>query len=134
MNNTSSEHSVFRFIILHILPGILTGIFYYLLVPVVKSFGYPSVMALCLSVLFVLLPFQFGILILEKKRKGVKLFKDLFPYTQPLKIWQYIVFTLMIILLSAIAFTAFGFTSDLLMPLFQWIPPGLFLDMGGALF
>lgn len=74
MNNNPSEHSVFRSITLHLLPGILADICYYRLVPVVKSHGYPSVMALCLAGLFVLLPFQFGILIHEKKTKGVKLF------------------------------------------------------------
>lgn len=130
MNNKPSEHSVIRSIILHLLPGILAGICYYGLVPVVKSHGYPSVMAMCLAGLFVLLPFQFGILIYEKRRKGGKLFKDLIPYTQPLKIWQYFVFTLLIIFLSGIAYTAFGFASDLLIPLFQWLPSGIFLDMG----
>ena len=40
---------------------------YFMLVPSVKSNGYPSVMALCLAGLLVLIPFQLGVLIYEKK-------------------------------------------------------------------
>ncbi len=130
MEKTSFKHSLFKSVTLHLLPGIMAGICYFMLVPVVKSNGYPSVMALCLAGLLMLIPFQLGVLIYEKKRKGKNSLKDLITYTKPLKIWQYIVLSLLIILLSGLAFAAFGFTSDLMMPLFQWITPGMFLDMG----
>jgi len=130
MEKTSFEHSLFKSVTLHLLPGIMAGICYFMLVPVVKSNGYPSIMALCLAGLLILIPFQLGVLIYEKNRKGKHSLKDVIPYTKPLKIWQYIVLSLLIILLSGLAFAAFGFTSDLMMPLFQWIPPGMFLDMG----
>jgi len=67
MKKTSYEHSFLKSLTLHLLPGIMAGICYFMLVPSVKSNGYPSVMALCLAGLLVLIPFQLGVLIYEKK-------------------------------------------------------------------
>lgn len=130
MNNIQVRHSLGKSITLHLLPGILVGICYYLLVPLVKINGFPSVMALILSGIIALVPFEIGYLLYQKRSEGLKSFKALIPYTKPLKAWQYVVYTMLTIVLLGLAFKLFGFASDLLLPLFQWIPADMFVDMG----
>jgi membrane protease YdiL (CAAX protease family) len=87
-------------------------------------------MALNLSGLFILLPFELGFLLYHKQKEGASSLKGIIAYTKPLKSWQYLVYVLVIIVLSGIAFKVFSFTSDLLMPLFQLIPAEMQLNMG----
>lgn len=50
MKNNQSRHTLLpTSILLHVLPGMLTGIVYYALAPVVRSFGFPTVIALVLA-------------------------------------------------------------------------------------
>ena len=131
MDSSIQKHSLLKSIILHLLPGILIGTCYYSIVPIVKMYGFPSVKALILSGFFVLIPFELGFLIYQKRTNKLNSLKELFEYTKNLKYWQYIVYTLAIIILSGIAFKVFSFTSDLLNPLLlQIIPPEMQLDMG----
>jgi energy-coupling factor transporter transmembrane protein EcfT len=57
------QYSVARSVVLHLLPGALIIAFYALLAPVVRSFGFPSLMAIFLAILFVLIPFELGYLL-----------------------------------------------------------------------
>ena len=75
MEKTYFEDSFFKSVTLHLLPGTMAGICYFMLVPVVKSNGYPSVMALCLARLLILFPFQLGVLIYKKKEKAETLLR-----------------------------------------------------------
>ncbi|MCA3748427.1 MAG: hypothetical protein IN808_04715, partial [Rubrobacter sp.] len=54
------QHSVARTLVLHLLPGALITAFYVAAAPVVRSFGFPSLMAIFLAILFVLIPFEAG--------------------------------------------------------------------------
>lgn len=130
MNYSIQKHSLLKSIILHLLPGILVGICYYAITPIVKLHGFPSVMALILSGLFILLPLEMGLLLYQKRKKGVSSLKGILTYTKSLKNWEYLVYTLVIIVLSGIAFKIFSFTSDLLLPLLLQIPAEMQLDMG----
>lgn len=130
MRYSIREHSLLKSIILHLLPGILIGIFYYTITPIVILHGFPSLMALNLSGLFILIPFELGFLLYHKQKEGVSSLKGILPYTKTLKNWQYLVYVLVIIVLSGIAFKVFSFTSDLLMPLFRQIPTEMHLNMG----
>ncbi|MBA3426315.1 MAG: hypothetical protein H0U04_17670 [Rubrobacter sp.] len=56
--------------VLHLLPGALITAFYALLAPVVRSLGFPSLMAIFLSILFVLVPFELGYLLYRSRRKN----------------------------------------------------------------
>lgn len=130
MSDIQVRHSLGKSITLHLLPGILVGICYFILVPIVKINGFPSIMALILSGIIILIPFELGYLFNQKRAEGVKSFKALFPYTKSLKAWQYVVYTMLTFVLLGLAFKLFGFASDLLLPLFNWIPSDMFMDMG----
>lgn len=84
MNTSIKEHSVFRSIILHLLPGILVGAGYYTLAPLVISKGFPSIMSLLITVIFILIPFELGFLIYQKHKTGEKFLKGIIPYVEPL--------------------------------------------------
>lgn len=68
MNNEITEHSLLKSATLHLLPGVLGGICYIALVPLVLSNGFPNVMALILAGIFVSIPFELGFLIFQKEQ------------------------------------------------------------------
>ena len=57
------QHSGVRTLVLHLLPGALITAFYAGAAPVVRSLGFPSLMAIFLALGFVLIPFELGYLI-----------------------------------------------------------------------
>jgi uncharacterized protein len=59
----NEQHSVARTVVLHLLPGALITAFYVGAAPVVRSLGFPSLMAIFLAIGFVLIPFELGYLI-----------------------------------------------------------------------
>ncbi len=129
-NSKISGHSLPQSILLHILPGLLTGAAYFALVPAVRSLGFPSVMALSLAGIFVLVPFELGWLFFQKRKTGEPFFKGIIRYVKPLKVLQYLLWVPVIFLASGLLFTVFKFSAGLLRPVFDWINPGLLLDMG----
>ena len=130
MENGIVKHSLLKSIGLHLLPGLLGGIFYFAIVPFVKGQGFPSVMALSLAGIFVLIPFELGFLLYQKRLTGKTLFNGVIQYCQRIPTWQYFVWVPVVFLLSALLFTLFRFTSGFIITLFNWLPAGMFLDMG----
>ena len=77
-----------------------------------------------------LLPFELGFLLYQSKKKGEKFLGGIIKYQKTLKKWQYFLWTAVIFLLSGLLFKAFGFTSEILMKFFSWIPSDHMLNMG----
>jgi uncharacterized protein len=130
MKKNTFEHSLLKSISLHLLPGLLCGIVYFILAPFVQANGFPSIMALSLSGTFIIVPVELGFLLHQKKKTGKKLFNGLISYTKPLKLWQYLIWIFTIILLSGIALKTLNFTSEYIKSLLNWIPSDRILDMG----
>lgn len=70
----TDKHTPFKSVALHLLPGILVGMGYYFLVPVAGKSGFPSVMALLITGILILIPFELGFLLFQRKKTGEKLF------------------------------------------------------------
>ncbi|HAN19694.1 MAG: hypothetical protein A2X13_14360 [Bacteroidetes bacterium GWC2_33_15] len=130
MRTNTVEHSILKSLILHLLPGLLIGICYFALAPLVKANGFPSIMALILAGIFVLIPFEFGFILLQSKKTGEKLINGIIKYCKPIPKWQYLVWVPIIFVLSGILFTLFEFTTEHLHVLFNRIPSNMNLDMG----
>ncbi len=130
MGNQVRKHSLLKSTILHLLPGLLIGGCYFALVPVVRKFGFPSVMALMLSGIFVLIPFELGLLIFQKRATGQTFFKGIVLYFNKITTWKYFVLVPAIFIASGLLFKAFSFTSTYLKTLFAWLPSYMFMDMG----
>lgn len=130
MENNITKHTLLRSIVLHLLPGILGGICFYILSPIVKANGFPTIMALIISGIIVLIPFELGFLIYQKKRTGQSLFNGVIQYFKPIPVWQYLLLIPLIILTAGILFKILSSTSTFLMTFFEWLPSETILDMG----
>jgi len=95
------QHTLLESILYHLVPGILIGTVYALIVPAIRAAGYPSVMALALTAIFVLVPIELGVLgwwyrgkITKQQaigRLGLKVFNILVPIFKlidPLLPWK----------------------------------------------
>mgnify|MGYP000891460588 CR=1 FL=1 len=117
------QHSVLKSLFLHLLPGILMGIFYFSFYSLFYKYGFPSIFVLMLAIIFILIPFELGYLIYQCKRKQIKL-KKLISYNNKIKSWEYFVYIPVLFILSGIIFTFMKpLDSFLQTKLFGWIPP-----------
>ncbi|PKP39294.1 MAG: hypothetical protein CVT98_02320 [Bacteroidetes bacterium HGW-Bacteroidetes-15] len=130
MRKSIEKHSLSQSIFLHLLPGVLVGLCFFLLAPIVIEYGFPNVMALIIAGIVVLLPFELGFLLYQTKITGKKFLGGIVKYQKTLKGWQYILWIAVIFVLTGLAFKVFGFASEFLMQYFRWIPSTYMLDMG----
>ena len=130
MKDNMNKHTLLKSIVLHLFPGLLMGGFYFAITPFVTKHGYPSVMALILAGIFVLIPFELGVLLYQKRLKSVKLFNGVIKYCQRIPVWQYFVWVPIVSALIGLIFTVLNFTSDFFLTFFDWIPQNMHLDMG----
>ena len=118
------KHSTTQSVILHLLPGILVGCFYFLARQPVANMRYPSIFALLLAFAFILIPVELGYLLYQgKKKTGRFTLQGIISYRNSIPWWQYLVWVLII-------FVATGAIFNLLKPvdafllerLFFWMP------------
>ncbi len=96
--NQIEKHSLTKSVILHLLPGILVGCFYFLARQPVADIGYPSIFALLLAFTFILIPVEFGYLLAQgKKKTGRFTLQGIISYRNPIPWWQYIVWPILIV-------------------------------------
>ncbi len=87
------QHSLARTVVLHLLPGVLMVAFYVLAAPLVRSLGFPSLMAIYLAILFVLIPFELGYLFYRARRNGSSL-GSVVLYREPVPRAQFVALVL----------------------------------------
>jgi hypothetical protein len=125
------QHSLPKSLALHLVPGILYGLFYYLLaLPLAARAGFGNMWALNLGVLFVVLPVQMGYLLYQGKLRngsfslnGIVLFREKTPVTRLAPI----VGGLM--LWGAVMVVALGGLNDwVLHHFFTWLPRAYLLS------
>jgi len=123
------KHTIVQSIILHLFPGILIGIFYFLIRQPLHNFGYPSAFALILAIMFVLVPVELGYLLLKgKEATGRYTLDGLISYRTPIPWWQSILWILIVLVLMAAIFTVLKPVDNVLFEnLFFWMPT---LDSG----
>ncbi len=125
------HHSIGKSLILHLLPGLSGGILYYATAQPIRNFGYPTIGALILAGILVLIPFEFGFLLYQAKKNNGKISLDeIVLYRQRIQIRQYFIWVPVIFVLSGLIMTFMKPVSDYLATLFTWIPEGMYLDMG----
>ena len=71
LDHSNVQHSMMKSFHLHILPGVLVTVAFFLFKPLVTSAGYPPLLAFLVAVLLVDIPFMLGVMFFEgKKRNG----------------------------------------------------------------
>jgi membrane protease YdiL (CAAX protease family) len=118
------SHSLIQSIILHLLPGVLTGGFYFLALQPVARMGYPSIFALYLAIAFILVPVELGFLLVQgKKKTGRFSLQGLISYQKSIPWWQYFVWVTIIFVIVGALMTLFKpIDSFLQKNLFFWMP------------
>ena len=58
-------HSAWQSIVLHLLPGVLLLVFFVMTIPVMEKLGLPPRFSSLLGILFILIPFELGVLFYE---------------------------------------------------------------------
>jgi membrane protease YdiL (CAAX protease family) len=123
------KHTILQSIILHLLPGILIGLFYFLIRQPIQNLGYPSILALILAIIFVLVPVELGYLLFKGKQlTGRYTLDGLISYRTSIPWWQSILWILIVLGLMGAIFTVMRPVDNLLLEkLFFWMPA---LDSG----
>ena len=124
-------HTIGQSIGLHLLPGILVGALYYAIAQPIKNLGYPSLAAMILAAIFILIPFEVGFLLYQGKKKNGTLSLDgIVLYRQKISIGQYLLWVPVIFVLMGLLFAGLAPVSGFLETLFTWLPEALHFDMG----
>jgi len=123
-HNQIENHSLTQSIILHLLPGILVGCFYFLARQPVALLGYPSIFALLLAFAFILIPVELGYLLVQgKKKTGRFTLQGIISYRKSIPRWQYFVWPITIVFVTGAIFTLLKPIDALLQErLFFWMP------------
>jgi hypothetical protein len=119
------QHSLGRSLLLHLGPGILIGLCYFALSPVLHQWGFPSIAALMVAVALVLVPFELGYLLREgRKRNGRYSLRGIVLYRSPIPKWQYFVWVPGLFVIVGVIFTLMKpVDAALQQSLFAWMPP-----------
>ncbi|MDQ3854846.1 MAG: CPBP family intramembrane metalloprotease [Chloroflexota bacterium] len=135
-DGTSSEgieqHTVGRSTLLHLLPGVLILGCFVLLIPVVRSLGFPSLMAIFLAETLVLVPVELGYLLWQgKQRNGRLSLGGVVLYRERLPLSQFILLVLGLLVWSGLVLATYGATDRVIIDaLFRWLPDWFFLSEG----
>jgi len=118
------KHSTTQSVILHLVPGILVGCFYFLARQPIANMGYPSIFALLLAFAFVLIPVELGYLLYQgKKKTGRFTLQGIISYRNPIPWWQYFVWPIILVVVTGAIFKLLEpVNAFLLERLFFWVP------------
>jgi len=128
--NQIKKHSKAQSIILHLLPGVLIGLFYFMIRHTVNDFRYPTIFALVLAVAFILIPTELGYLLYQgMKKTGRYSLNGIINYENSVSWWQFVIWVLIVFGVIGIIMTLLKPTENFLKEkMFFWIPnldPGL---------
>ncbi|MFC2133685.1 lysostaphin resistance A-like protein [Bacteroidota bacterium] len=126
--NDSNQHSIFLSIILHLFPGAIASILYFILAPILNPLGIPSILTFLFVAVLIVIPFEFGILIVSGYRlhKKVSLEQVIF-FCEPITLFQYFIFVPSLLLWAVVGYTVIAAPIDtfLFSHLFNWFPDQL---------
>jgi len=119
------QHSFGKSLLLHLLPGILIGLCYLLILEPFHRLGFPSIFSLMVSMVLILVPFELGyLLFLGKKRNGKFSLNGVVAYRNPISIWQYLIWVPILFVVVGVIFTVMKPVDSFLQnTLFVFFPP-----------
>jgi membrane protease YdiL (CAAX protease family) len=130
------QHPLLTSIILHLLPGVVFLVLWFLVAPLIQRWGVPVAIAGSLAILFGQLPLVLGILLYQsRKQTGRFSLRDVIAYRRPVPLWQYLLFVPLLCIWYFQGSTIWaGLQNDLFTSL-PWLPRWLenplpFIDQG----
>jgi CAAX protease family protein len=104
-SETPTPLGVWQMLGLHLIPGALITVFFFLTAPAIIHAGYPALMSLWLAILLILIPFELGFLAYQGKKlngryslEGVVLFRECIPT------WQFVSLIAALVVWGGLAF------------------------------
>lgn len=127
-NIAAGQHSLARTLVLHLLPGALITLFYVVAAPVVRGLGFPSLVAIYLAILIVLIPFELGYLLYRARRNGTSL-GSVVLYREPVPRAQFVALVLGLFVWSSVFYVLIYPPLDVFFieNVFFWLPDAFFL-------
>jgi membrane protease YdiL (CAAX protease family) len=125
------QHSIGKSLLLHLGPGFVISMIYFIFVPTMNRLGIPPFLVLMILVLLLLIPFELGYLLYQAKKKNGSLsLRGIVVYREPLHVWQIIVMTLL--LLAWVYFMLVVVFQPIEKPIinafFSWVPNIYFFE------
>jgi membrane protease YdiL (CAAX protease family) len=122
------QHSLARTVVLHLLPGALVTALYLVAAPVVRDFGFPSLMAFFLAASLVIIPYELGYLLYRARKDGTS-FGGVVLYREPVPRTQFVALVLGLLAWSGIFFVLVYPPLDafFIQNVFWWVPDSFFL-------
>src|ERR1043165_7848341 len=96
VDESLEQYPLGQAIILHLLPGAIAALIYILTVPFFTRRGYPSITALYLPMVLTAILIELGYLFYQARNEGGSL-KHVINYREPVPLWMYIAFPLLIL-------------------------------------
>ena len=127
-------HSAWQSIVLHLLPGVLLLVFFVMTIPVMEILGLPLRFSSLLGILFVLIPFELGVLFYEGKKRNGKLSLEgiVIFYRERIPMRQYLLWVPLLLVWSIIGFILLSPLEDyLIKTVFSWIPGWFIISDSG---
>jgi membrane protease YdiL (CAAX protease family) len=121
----AEQHSLAKSIFLHLAPGAVVTLVYFLLTPPLLKLGLPNLLTLNLAVILVLVPLELWILYAEGKKKNGRLsLEGVVLYRERIPLWQLIglAFGLMVWMAICFALLAPHIDPVVQKALFGWVP------------
>jgi uncharacterized protein len=104
---TPAQHGLARSAMLHLLPGVLSLLFYILAAPAVRAWGFPPLFASILTIPLVIVPFMLGWLSLEARRTtGSRSPLAVVHYRERVPPWRMAAWSAALIVWGAVVFGA----------------------------
>lgn len=124
-----SQHSLGTTVAYHLTPGVAILVVYMLVTPFLRKLGLPSVMALWLMCLLVLVPLELGILYWQgKKRNGKFSLEGIVLNRGKTPVAQFALWTFVALAAAVLCFPLFGTLDGVLQKLFSWLPGWFFFS------
>ena len=102
------QHTPLQSILLHLVPGFLITAGYFALIGPLQRAGYPSIMALTVAAIFLLIPVQLGYLLVQGKRlNGRYSLQGVISYRRSLPFKQYLLWVPVLFVAAGLIFTLF---------------------------
>jgi membrane protease YdiL (CAAX protease family) len=127
ISKVKEQHSVVRTVVLHLLPGVLATLFYLAAAPLVRSLGFPSMMAFFVAILLVIIPFELGYPLYWARKNGSSL-ESVILYREPVSRLQFVALVLSLLAWSGIFYVLIYPPLDTFFidNVFWWLPESFF--------
>jgi membrane protease YdiL (CAAX protease family) len=126
-----SRHSISKSIALHLLPGFVITVIYVAVAPLAIRYGMPLFLVIFLLALFLLIPFELGLLLyLGRKRNGSFSLDGIASYRERMPLRQYFVFAVILLVWVFVAAAVLfrPMEKPIIDRFFSWVPPIFLLE------